>query len=453
MTSRSTPRRDAADARVLRIAVTVDDMECDQLHQTGPGSVSIGTSYKNDLVVFGSRAPLQHKLFDFRDGRYFIDLPPQARGKLRLGKKAVTVSALRRRAPKPDASVRLALDPRAQGKLILGDSTVWFKFTRPKVVPPRLPFPREFRPRFENYLDRRDQVALTFASLVLGSYFVYVANVEYDDSFALDDVDERFVQVMGLQEQKKDQDLAEEEEEKDELAEEDEEEPVEQEKPKPEPEKLKEKPEQFSKQAMAEARSVGVARVLGTYGGPDNGTVFDVIQSTENNLGELFAQGMTTTVMADGGDISPFVPGGEGITASGGMVNTKGFETAEGPALDKRDDKRERKVQGKTKASKTDVFGGGDAKALRATIARRTSALQHCYNQALRTQPDLAGKMTYTIAISVMGSVTKVVVEEDTLGSSSVAACTRAKIQGWRFPMNGADEAAEVTFSVVFSGS
>jgi hypothetical protein len=431
--------------------VFVDELPCDELHQTGPEAITVGTSYRNDLVVFGSRAPLEHRLFDYKNGRYFIDLPPHARGKLRLGKKTVTVRQLRERAPAGD-SIRLELDPGSQGKLLLGESTVWFKFVRPKPVPPRLPFPIEFRPRLENYLERRDQVALTMAALTLGSYFVYVANVEYEDSFGLDDVDERFVQVMGLQE-KKEEKTVEEEDEKDELAQEEEEKVVEQEKPKPEPKKLDEKPETFSKQAMAEARSVGVARVLGTYGGPGEGTVFDVIGSTENNLGELFAQGMTTTVLADGGDISPFVPGGEGITASGGMVNTKGFETGEGPALDKRDDKRERKVVGQAKASKTDIFGGGDAKALRATIARRTGALQHCYNQALRTQPDLAGKMTYTIAISVMGSVTKVVVEEDTLGSSSVAACTRAKIQGWRFPMDGADEPAEVTFSVVFSGS
>ena len=450
---RSTRPRASADQRVLRIAVVVDELPCDELHQTGPGSVTVGTSYRNDLVVFGSRAPAEHRLFDYKNGRYFIDLPAHARGKLRLGPKTVTVSQLRKRAPGGD-SIRLELDPRSQGKLLLGESTVWFKFVRPKPVPPRLPFPIEFRPRFESYLDRRDQVALTMATLTLGSYFVYLANAEYDDSFDLDDVDERFVQVMGLQEQKQDKVVEEEEEqEKDDLAEEDDQKVVEQEKPKPDPKKLDEKPETFSKQAMAEARAVGVARVLGTYGGPGEGSVLDVIAGTENNLGELFAQGMTTTVLADGGDISPFVPGGEGITASGGMVNTKGFETTDGPALDKRDDKRERKVVGQAKASKTDIFGGGDAKALRATIARRTGALQHCYNQALRTQPDLAGKMTYTIAISVMGSVTKVVVEEDTLGSASVAACTRAKIQGWRFPMDGADEPAEVTFSVVFSGS
>jgi hypothetical protein len=192
--------------------------------------------------------------------------------------------------------------------------------------------------------------------------------------------------------------------------------------------------------------------VLGTYGGPGEGTVFDVINDTENNLGDLFKKGMTTTVLADGGDFGEFVPGGDGITAHGNALATQGLQTGEGPALEGTD-KRERKIKGRTQATRTDVTGDVDKKALTATIHRRTGALQHCYNTALRTQPDLAGKMTYTIFISVMGTVTKVVVEEDSLGSAAVTACAKAKIQGWRFPMNGAEEGAEVTFSVVFSGS
>ncbi len=41
--------------------------------------------------------------------------------------------------------------------------------------------------------------------------------------------------------------------------------------------------------------SVAVARVLGTYGG-DGGTVFDVIESQEGSLGELFVSGATNTL-------------------------------------------------------------------------------------------------------------------------------------------------------------
>ena len=268
------------------------------------------------------------------------------------------------------------------------------------------------------------------------------------------DIEERFLVAVGRKpKDEKKEEPEEEEEVEDELAEEDEEIVEVKDKPKPDPKKLTEKPKKFSKAAVKQARSVGVARVLGTYGGDGPGTVFDNIQGTENRLGELMAAGMTTTVEANGplGDLAPI--GGDGIDLHGQLTQTKGFDTGDGPAIEGAVKKRERKIKGRAKANGTSAAGGGDKKAIKATIKHRTSALQHCYNKALRTQPDLSGKMSYAITINVMGSVTSVVVEEDTLGDPGVKACTKAKIKGWRFPMNGAEEGADVSFSVVFSGS
>jgi outer membrane biosynthesis protein TonB len=310
----------------------------------------------------------------------------------------------------------------------------------------RLAFPLDLKPTFEQMLSRRDQLSLAASLGILGSYFFWVSTTEVDDTFDVDDIDDRFKVAMGIVKEKPE----EEEQEKDELAQKDEEKEEEKEKPEPKPEKkLDKKPEKFSDAAMAKARNVGIARVLGTYGGPGEGTVFDVIESTENNLGDLFAQGMTTTMLADGGDITPFVPGGEGISLRGTAVDNAGLTTAEGPEL-ARNDKMERKITAKTKTTSTDVFGDVDKNALRAYINRRTSALRSCYEQALRTQPNVAGKMRYVIDISTMGSVTGVRVMEDTLGVPSVKTCTMAKIKGWRFPKG--EDTAEVDFSVVFSG-
>jgi len=437
--------------KVLRLAVVHDGLVCDEVHQSRAGALSFGSDYRNDVMLFGAAAPLHHTIFDFRQGRYFLDLPASARGKLSLGNKAITVGALRQQLGGGDR-LRVVLDPRAKGKLLIGETTILFQFAEPKPIPAALPFPTEYAMRVRDAFSPLDRYTMASSAAVLGTFFVYQANQERKDEMDLDSVDERFHTAMGLREEKPEPELVP-EEEKDELAEEDEDKKVvEKEKPKDKPKILDEKPEKFSQKAMAEARSVGVARVLGTWGGPGEGTVFDVINSTENNLGELFDQGMTTTVLADGGDISPFVPGGTGITASGSAVQTAGFETGSGPELERKDGKLERKIAGVTKATSTDVFGDVDKTSIKAAIKHRTSALQHCYNKALRTQPDLAGKMTYTIAISVMGSVTKVEIEEDTVGSAAVTTCARAKIQGWRFPMDGAEEGAEVTFSVVFSG-
>ena len=410
------------------------------------GLYALGDS-PSRVVGGGGPVPGKHKLFDYSGGTYFLDLPPGATGKVTLGKKSYTVEQLRKRASgKPNVRVQLA--PQAKGMLVLGESTILFQFKPPKRVPRKPAFPVEFRPRLEQMMSREDAASLASAALVLGTYFTWAATQHVDREFSVDDIDDRFARVMGIQ-QEEEQEVPEEEE--DTLAQEEEEEVEKKEEPEPEVEK-KEKPEKFSEEAMKKARGVGVARVLGTYGGEGPGTVFDVIESTENNLGELFAQGMTTTVLADGGEISPFVPGGDGITAHGAMADNAGLAAGEGPELDKKEEKRERKIKGKLKTTGTDVFGDVDKKAVTATIRRRMGALQHCYEKALRTQPDLQGKMAFAIEISVMGSVTRVSVEEDTVGSPAVTACTKAKIKGWRFPVQGAEEPAEVTFSVLFSG-
>lgn len=438
--------------KVLRVVVVVDELVCDDVHQHHAGSISVGSDYRSDVVLFGTQVPRQHLLFDYRDGAYYLDLPPHVRGKVSVGTKgakAFAIGALRKRFGVGD-KLRVKLGARAKGKLLIGDSTIMFQFAAPKVLPPRLPFPVQFKPRMDQMWGSRELSAMAASALCLGSYFTWAAIAEYDSTFDIDSIDERFVQAMGLAEKKDEPEPEPEDEEEDQLAEEDEEETKKiEDKPKPE-KKIDKPPEKFSAKAIAQARNVGIARVLGTYGGPGEGSVLDVIESTENDLGNLFDQGMTTTMLADGGAISAFVPGGEGLSLGGQVLDTQGFNLGEGPELERGEEKRERKIKARTKAGKTNIFGDVDKKGVTAFISQRTTALRACYEKALRTRPDLAGKMTYTISISTMGNVTSVVIDEDTVGDASVRTCTQAKIKGWRFPR--AEDTAEVTFPVVFTG-
>lgn len=449
----SDPAHAAASARlpkVLRVAVVVDDLLCGEVHQQKPGSISVGSDYRSDVVVFGRAVPLKHVLFDYRGGSYYLDVPPEARGKVSMGAKAFPIGALRQKFGAGDV-LRVKLGPRAKGKLLLGDSTIMFQFTAPKLPPPILPFPVQFKPRFDDMFGSRDVSTMAVSLLTLGSYFTWAAIADFEREFDIDDIDERFVTAMGIVKKKDEPEVDAEEEEIDELAEEDEEKAkVKEDKPKPE-KKLDRPPEKFSAKAVAQARNVGIARVLGTYGGPGEGTVLDIIESTENDLGALFAQGMTTTMLADGGAITPFIPGGEGLSLGGQVLDTQGFDLGDGPELERTEEKRERKVMGKAKVSKGEVFGDIDGKSVSAQINRRLSALQYCYNAVLATRPGLAGKITFSIAISEMGSVTSVSIEEDTVGDAKVKTCAQAKIKGWRF---GSQEGSgDYTFSVVFSGA
>lgn len=442
--------------KVLRIASITDDLVCDELHQTAPDSVTAGRGLASKLLVFGAQMPDRHVLFEYdgKDGSYTLVLPPSAGGVLSLRGRGTKIAELwrkqARRDPKASASgvLRLRLDPTAKGKLVLGDTALLFQFAPPAPPPRKDPFPQEFKARAFSGLTRFDLATLLSGLMILGPYFVWAANKPIDPTIE-HEIDDRFLKVMGMPPNKKDKEPEPEEKDDEEklLAVEEEEKPKEIEVV----DKVVSPSKSFSKEAIAKARGVGVARVLGTYGGPGEGTVFDVIQSTENNLGELFAAGMTRVVDADGNEVSGFVPGGEGISALGAAVGTKGFDvSAAGPEV-AGIDKKERKISLKSGAA--DIDGDADKKAVQATIRNRMGALQSCYEKALRADAGLTGKLTYTITISVMGSVTHVQVGDDSLQDEGVKTCTVAKIKGWRFPTTpGAEASSDVTFSVVFSG-
>lgn len=405
----------------------------------------------------GGHAPSEHKLFEWvpSEGIYYINLPPQTRGKLALGKNKASVKQLRKRFGQADGNLRVKLGTKAKGKLLIGQTKIIFRTTKPAREKPTPAFPTQYIDPYANLrpsaLDGAAFGGVAGVAALLAVWFIFFADRTQKPPA------ERFVKEMGMpasfyeEEEEKEEEV----EEKDTLEQKDEkkEEEKEEEKEEKELEEKLVKPENVSEEAFKEARGVGVARVLGTYGGPGEGTVLDVIESTENNLGDLFDQGMSSTEEYRGGEIGDFVAGGGGIDSTGKVAKNEGLETGEGPAEVGKTDKKERKVKGRAKSSTGDVFGDVDKKAVSATIRRRMPGLQACYEKALRSNQGLKGKMSYTITINPSGRVTKVEVEVDSVGDSSVRSCTIAKIKGWRFFAEGAEESSEVTFSVSFTGA
>jgi hypothetical protein len=89
-------------------------------------------------------------------------------------------------------------------------------------------------------------------------------------------------------------------------------------------------------------------------------------------------------------------------------------------------------------------------KSVASTIRQRISGLESCYEQALRSNAGLKGKMVFTLEINGSGRVEDITIEEYGIDDSSLRACTEAMISTWRFIAVG--ESHEVTFSVRFTG-
>lgn len=400
----------------------------------------------------GGQAPRQHRLFEWveSEGSYYIDIPPETRGKIALGSNKASIEQLRKRFGQGD-KLRIKLGSKAKGKLLIGQTRILFQTAKPAAEPVKPPFPVEYIDPFAHLrITSLDAVVVASSATVALLMFIWFG---YFSERTPPKPDDRFIQAMGLPASfyEEEEEIVEEEAKEDVLKQEDKEE--EEDKKEEEEEELDEKldkPDNVSEAAFKEARGVGVALVLGTYGGVGEGTVLDMIQTRENNLGDLFAQGMSTTEEYQGGEIGDFVAGGGGISSTGTMARNEGMQTGEGPAEVGATAKKERKV--KAASTTDDVVGDVNKQAVTATIRRRMPGLEACYEKALRSNANLKGKMTYTITINPSGRVTDVTIEEDTVGDSSVRSCTEAKIKGWRFVSEGAEESSEVTFSVAFTG-
>ena len=209
-----------------------------------------------------------HNLFEYGpDGAYTLVLPPWTGGVLSLRGRATKVADLWRKQARrgaKDGPLRLRLDPTAKGKLVFGETALLFQFAPPAPPVRKDPFPQEYRARVFAGFTRFDMATLLSGLLILGPYFIWAASKPIDPTIE-PEIDERFLRVMGVPPKKEKEPEPEEKDDEEKLlAVEDDEKKKEK-----DPEivdKMISPSKSFSKEAIAKARGVGVARVLGTYG-------------------------------------------------------------------------------------------------------------------------------------------------------------------------------------------
>lgn len=90
-----------------------------------------------------------------------------------------------------------------------------------------------------------------------------------------------------------------------------------------------------------------------------------------------------------------------------------------------------------------------DIAAIKKYLARKKGQINACYEQELKADPSLAGKVEVVWTVNADGSVSGIMVDSNTTGNSSLADCVQRRIRRWRFP-EGEDE-MEITYPFVFS--
>ena len=99
----------------------------------------------------------------------------------------------------------------------------------------------------------------------------------------------------------------------------------------------------------------------------------------------------------------------------------------------------------------TRISGDALSKEVIASIVRKhENEIRYCYETALSTQHDLAGKVSVAFTIGGTGDVSEANVGESTLGSSSAESCIATKVRRWKFPEPKGGGQVFVTYPWIF---
>ncbi|MBO6935543.1 MAG: TonB family protein [Deltaproteobacteria bacterium] len=106
--------------------------------------------------------------------------------------------------------------------------------------------------------------------------------------------------------------------------------------------------------------------------------------------------------------------------------------------------------QGRTPPSmsigQVEAIGTLSKEAIRRVINRHRNEVKFCYEQALQSRPDLAGRVTMRFMIAPSGAVQVAGVQSSSLGNQGVESCVTTAVRRWSFPQPEGGGSVMVTY-------
>lgn len=90
--------------------------------------------------------------------------------------------------------------------------------------------------------------------------------------------------------------------------------------------------------------------------------------------------------------------------------------------------------------------------AVESMVRARQPSIRACYDQALRTNSHLRGKLEIELAVTPNGAVSKVRVHGSSAQAQGIGDCVAQKIRDWRFPSFAGSAAQEFRIPILLSG-
>jgi TonB family protein len=204
----------------------------------------------------------------------------------------------------------------------------------------------------------------------------------------------------------------------------------------------------------------GILQLIGGRGGDGSGggavgSVFGAGSSISDDIGSALAGTAGVGVAgAGGGGVTRRGTGGDGTGGDGsggglggGAADIGVLATGGGGKVDT-GQKSAARIVARVRADDVEAVDGKiDRKVVKATLQRRADAFQACYEQALKANSKLQGKLVVEFTIGDAGKVIEARIVKDGLGNGAVNQCVLEVLRRLRFP---APDDGEVTISNTF---
>ncbi len=451
--------------KVLRIGVIQGGKIIEERIIRRRETITIGPSEKNTFVIPAQDLPSSRfDIFETKGEHYTLNFSAAMNGRISTDGQVVELADLRSsdRALKKGKLFQITLNDKSRGKVLIGDSTILFQFVAPPPIQPRPQLPATVRGSMLAGMGSFVVIAWLFFFLVEAGVVVWWETTDWPVVSVWD----KFMQLEELiaaetatfEKEKKPV----EDGEGDEAAEDDEGDEQEEEQKSSSRSKVKDDGPKRSAAEIARERAEkraalaqqiaerGINKILGTLGGDADGAIADVLRGGDvgADQDDLLSQvdGIGVATGETGGSLKGPAGGkGSGEAADISQLRVKGGDKSvktAGPGAEK-------KIKGNVKKKAPMASGGTgmmSASDVAKVVNRRLGAIKGCYEQALKRDPTLQGKVTVRFTISGSGKVTTARTTLNEL-TPAVGNCMVSAFKRFRFPP---PEGGTVTFEYPF---
>lgn len=476
-----------ATRKILRVGIIQGGRIVEERLIRKQQDVTIGTASKNTFIVPVTKLPKSFALFQAKGEGYVLAYDDSMEGRVSLADEVVDLKALAKsgKVQRRGGRYVVDLDLKSRGKVVIGDFTLLFQFVDAPPVLPKAQLPAAARGGLGSRLDWLLMNVLLLSFLAQGAPAIGL-DIWWRQSG-------RYLQgQFGERKNKSYETLKaeviekKEEEKKEEPEEEKEDEEAKDEAPAPEaPVEEVKKPEKKDAPTGKKEVAMETTPKEDTVKRESTRTRADLQAAVEKKtflhaLGSdsegdegigpnTLTKGLATSKLDDAfdnldGGVAQAEPGKTatftGTPAAVKVTGYKGISAAEAggtrietktvaSATKEESAGAEIKVRGSVGGSLGDSTGSGrvDRNEVAKVFSRRKSAVQRCYEKALKTNESLKGKVIIQFMIGPAGRVTKIKVKSNSTGNDGVANCIVEKVESWRFPP---PEGGSVTFTFPF---